>query len=172
MENALTGIIIIGVMILAILGLSEGALSAQANLAEASRAMQERLTAQARTDLQVVSATVYGAFNTLVDITVKNTGSSKLADFAHWDVIVEYTDTGMASHIDWYPYGTSSGTWSKGIYQTAATLTAEKLEPDILNPGEEMIITVHVQFTIETGLTNVATIATPNGIAASVTFVR
>ena len=157
MENALTGIIIIGVMILAVFGLSEGALSAQANLAEASRAMQERLNDQARTALEV-SARSSGLGNT-VYITVTNTGSIKLADFNHWDVIVNDS----AGHAIWYAYGTGLGTWSQ--------ITQEKFEPGILNPGETMSISVLVQFSIVPSSINVAAISTPNGLAVSVPFV-
>lgn len=166
MENAITGLIIIGVMVLAILGLSEGSLTAQANIAEAARTMQTRLTDMARTNVQALSAST-SALGDMVYITVKNTGTTKLADYEHWDVIVEYTDAGLADHVSWYAYGT----WLRQIYQTAPA-TLEKIEPNILNPGEEMIITVPVAFTIAPGSTNVATVATPNGIAASVIFVR
>jgi hypothetical protein len=165
MENALTGIIIIGVMILAILGLSEGALSAQANLAEASRAMQERLTDQARTDLTMLSVSVSGMDYTWVDITVKNTGNLKLADFSHWDVILTYTDFTSAVHADWH------SNWTKQIY-TTATSDLEKIEPGILNPGEEMVISVQVSSTIKAGATNVVTVGTPNGITATASFTR
>ncbi|MBI5565398.1 MAG: hypothetical protein HY870_10900 [Chloroflexi bacterium] len=166
MENALTGIIIIGIMILAMLGLTEGSLTAQGGLAEATRLMQVRLADQARTHLQALSAST-SVLGDMVYITVTNTGNTKLADFEHWDVIVEYTDLSLLPHANWYTYGT----WLRQIYQTAPT-TLEKIEPNILNPGEEMIITVPVEFTIAAGSTNVATVATPNGIAASVIFER
>jgi archaellum component FlaF (FlaF/FlaG flagellin family) len=165
MENALTGIIIIGVMILAILGLSEGALSAQANLVEASRAMQERLSNQARTNVEALGASTSVGGNA-VYITVKNTGTTKLADYAHWDVIVDYTSL-LGHQVSWYAYGT----WTKQIYAIAATSTFEKLEPDVFNPGEEMIITVPVGIAVAGSSTNVATVSTPNGIAVSVPFV-
>lgn len=164
MENALTGIIIIGVMILAILGLSEGALSAQADLAEGTRDMQERLSTQARTDLDALEASVSVGGNT-VYITVKNMGATKLADYAHWDVIVDYTSL-LGHEVNWYAYGT----WSKQIYATAATSTFEKVEPDIFNSGEEMIISVPVGIAVAVGSSNIATVSTPNGIAVSVPF--
>jgi len=164
MENALTGIIIIGVMILAILGLSEGALSAQANLAEASRAMQERMIDQARTGLQILGANTSGVGNT-VNITVKNTGTTKLADLEHWDVILDYTSV-TGNRVSWYAYGN----WTAQNYVSAASSTYEVLEPNILNPGEEMIISVSVGIAVNAGSTNVAIVSTPNGITVSTTF--
>lgn len=166
MENALTGLIIISVMVLAILGLAESSLNAQASVAEATRTMQTRLADQTRTNLQALSATT-SSLGDMVYITVRNTGSTKLADFEHWDVIVEYTDLALQDHANWYAYGV----WLRQIYQTAP-VTLEKIEPNILNPGEEMVITVPLPFTIAAGASNVATVATPNGIAASVIFAR
>src|SRR5512135_1190061 len=127
MENALTGLIIMSVMVLSILGLTQGSLTAQANVAETTRLMQDRLSDQARTELQAVSAST-SALGDTVYITVKNTGSTKLADFEHWDVIVDYIDLSLATHANWYSYGA----WLRQIYQSAPD-TLEKIEPNILN---------------------------------------
>jgi archaellum component FlaF (FlaF/FlaG flagellin family) len=166
MENAITGLIIISVIVLAILGLTEGALSAQAALAEAGRTMQDRLAEQSRTNIAVlnVESSLGGD---AVYITLKNTGTTKLADYEHWDVILEYADTLLAQHVEWHAYGQ----WFKQIYVSAPG-TLEKIEPNILNPGEEMVITVPVLFTIGGGTSNVATVATPNGIASTAVFVH
>jgi len=166
MENSITGLIIISVIVLAILGLTEGALSAQAALAESARTMQDRLAEQSRTNI-IVESVESSLGGDSVYITLKNIGTTKLADFEHWDVILEYADTLLAPHVEWHAYGQ----WFKQIYFEAPG-TLEKIEPNILNPGEEMVITVPVLFTIGGGTTNVATVATSNGIAATAAFVH
>lgn len=166
MENAISGLIIIGVLVLAMLGLSEGALSAQTSLAEAIQHMQARLTEQSRTNLAGLSANLSGLGSTLY-ITIKNTGTTRLADFDDWDVIVAYTDTVLGGHVDWYPYGT----WSRQIYLTAPT-TLEVLEPNILNPGEEMVISVPLASTVGSPTINTATVTTPNGVSVTTVFLR
>jgi archaeal flagellar protein FlaF len=165
MENALTGIIIIGVMILAILGLSQGTLMAQAGIADATRLMQTRLADQARTSVQALSAST-SVLGDMVYITIKNTGSAKLADFAHWDVILTYPGSLPETQVEWHAIQ------SKQIYLTAASGQPEIIEPGILNPGEEMVIYVDVLFDVGLGTTNVATVSTPNGITASTIFTR
>ncbi len=165
MENAISGLIIIGVLVLALLGLTESSLSTQAALAETTRLMQTRTLDQARTDITPLSATT-SILGDTVDITLKNTGHTKLADFAHWDVILQYTDTFGAEHSEWYPYATK---WMKQIYLTAPS-SLEVIEPNIFNPGEEMVIEVPVAFTIGSGTTNVAAISTPNGVTATAIF--
>ena len=126
--------------------------------------MQERMIDQARTDLQILGATAVSA--NLVDITIKNTGTTKLADFERWDVIIDYTSSALGDLVTWYPYGD----WTRQIYISAATSTYEELEPNILNPGEEMIINVSISIPINPGSSNVAIISTPNGIAVSAPF--
>jgi flagellar protein FlaF len=163
MENALTGIIIIGVMILAIMGLSQGTLAAQAGIADAIRQMQTRLADQARTDVQAVSAST-SVLGDTVYITVKNTGSTKLADFEHWDVILTYPDSLAETQFEWHTIQ------SKQIYRAAESGQPEIIDPGILNPGEEMVIFTNVVFGVGLGTTNVATVSTPNGITASTIF--
>lgn len=166
MENAISGLIIIGVLMLAMLGISQNAITTQASVAEAARGLQARLAEQERTNLSTLSTALSGPGDTLY-VTVKNTGSVKLADFAHWDVIVQYTDTLFSPHIDWVPYGQ----WTRVIYASAPA-TLEQWEPDILNPGEEMVITIPLMFTVGSPTVNVVTVSTPNGVAVTAVFTR
>jgi hypothetical protein len=168
MENVITALIIIGVLILAILGLSERAISAQTAILELSRLVQERATDRARTDLTPLSTTT-SFFGDHVEVTLKNAGDTKLADFEHWDVIVRYTDAGSIDHVDWYGY---PGQWSKQIFQDASISAPEAFDPGILNPGEEIVLQIQVSPAVGGGTTNLVTVATPNGITASTVFTR
>ncbi|MBI3915148.1 MAG: hypothetical protein HY327_13305 [Chloroflexi bacterium] len=170
MESAITAIIVIGILILAVAGLSSFALSSQAAISESNREMQARLGERTQTNLSPVSAVTTPAGD-YAQITLKNSGNSKLMDFAQWDVILQYSD-GTNTQIKWYAYGSGVNQWSQQIYQTTTPPTAEVFEPGILNPGEEIVITVNVSPPIGTGTTNLATMATPNGITASAVFTR
>jgi len=168
METVITGLIIIGVLVLSVLGLAESSLSAQAQIAEATRTMQERAQERARTDLAPVNATttVLGDY---VEITLRNTGDTKLADFEQWDVILRYTDSLGGYHVEWYGYPTQ---WTSQIYQTTSPVTPEVIDPGILNPGEEIVVQVHVSPGVGTGTTNLASVSTLNGVTASTVFTR
>ncbi len=168
MENVITALIIIGVLMLAILGLSERAISAQTALVEVSRLAQERATDRARTDLTPLAATTT-VFGDYVEVTLKNTGDTKLADFEQWDVIVRYTDASGGDHVDWYGY---PGQWTKQVFQTASISAPEAFDPGILNPGEEIVLQIQVSPAVGSGTTNLVTVATPNGISASTVFTR
>ncbi len=171
METVISALIVMGVLVLTILGLAQYSLSAQAQITDASRMMQERLGERARTNLQAVSGVtdVTGAY---AFITLKNNGSTKLADFTQWDVIVQHVASG-ATYVRWYPYSMGTSQWSKTIYASVAPNVAEVIEPGILNPGEYIILTIGALTpAISVGTTNLATISTPNGIVATTVFTR
>ncbi len=170
METAITALILIGLLVLAVLGLAEQSMTAQAALLEASRLAQERMDDRVRTDLTAVSATT-SALGDYVYVTLKNTGTTKLAAFDQWDVILQYSD-GAQTRSAWVPRGAAVNQWTQQIYQTTTPLSGEVFEPDILNPGEEIVIRVNVLPWVAAGSTNVAAVAAPNGIAATSVFTK
>jgi len=174
METAITALIVISILILSMLGLSERSLLAQATISEASRQMQERVGEMSRTNLSPIAARTLSADS--VEVTVRNTGNTRLADFNLWDVIVEYDAGGGAWQRGWFIYTAAaplSNQWTvAGIYVNAALLTPEAFERNIFDPGEEMVIRVKVSPPMGSGTTNQVTLATPNGIRASTIFTR
>jgi hypothetical protein len=167
METAIPAIIIIGLLVLATLTLTEQSLSSQDAVSKSWREMQERLEERASTDLSPVEAQTINAGAT-VELTLRNDGDTKLTDFDRWDVILQYGSG--SGNAEWYPYGSGSNEWDvQGIYLDASKSTPEAFDPDILNPGEEMVIWVWVSPPVGT---HWATVATPNGITASTVFTR
>jgi len=169
METAIPGAIIIGLLLLAALMMSEQILSSQDAVSESWREMQERVKERARTDLSPVEAqtTSGGAY---VEVTLTNDGDTRLADFDQWDVILQYTgDDGL--HIEWYPY-VEPGDF--GLWQDEWThnILSDVFDPDILNPGEKMVVRISPDPPVSEDTTNRATVATPNGITASTVFTR
>jgi hypothetical protein len=109
-----------------------------------------------------------------VEVALRNSGQTKLGDFARWDVIVQYYDSGGTYYVKWLPYieGTpGDNEWrKKGIYLNSENLTAEVFEPGILNPGEELVIEAKLNPPVGVGTTNLVVTSTPSGIPASITF--
>jgi hypothetical protein len=165
METVIPAAIIIGLLLLAMLTMTEQALFAQEIAAESWLEMQERQGEWNRTSLSVVEAISDGNF---VTVTLENDGDTKLADFDQWDVILEYKGSDGTYYKGWYPYiepplGWWENDWTENIHDDA-------FDPGIFNPGEEMTIRISVTPTIKTGTTNKAIIATPNGVTASTVF--
>lgn len=168
MESAITILILSALLIFAIVGLSQVALSTQASLAQSTGQMQERVGDRARTSLTVLGAQT-SAEGDWVAVSLRNSGSTKLSDLAEWDVILQYSD-GVTNWAKWYPNGNGANEWVEQNYLSASSFTPEVVDPGILDPGEEAVITVTVSPPIGAGTTNMAVVAVPNGISASTIF--
>lgn len=168
MESVITAVLMISFLVLLLFGLAQLWLTSQAMISDATRGMQERLTERARTDITSAGAAVT-PLGDFVNVTLKNSGSTKLADFAQWDVILQYTDGAGGSQVRWYAY---SAQWHYQIYQSITPDVPEIIEPGIFNPGEYLLLQVNVSPAVGVGTTNLATIATPNGISATAVFTR
>jgi len=101
-------------------------------------------------------------------VTVANSGQTKLADFARWDLIAQYYDSTGNYHSAWLPY--TSGTpgdneWAKA--RICLHGQPETFEPGILNPWEEMAILARLSPPPGADTTGNIVIAAPNGIEDS-----
>lgn len=170
METAITSAILIAVLILAVVGLSSHVFSTQAAISDASIAMQEREGQRLRTGLASLGVAT-SAPGDSVQITLRNSGSIKVADFQNWDVILQYSD-GTNTLTSWYSYGSGVNQWQEQIFTTTNPPSPEVIEPGIFNPGEEMVVTVNVSPPVGTGTTNLVAVSTPNGVTTSEVFTR
>jgi len=176
MESALVTLILVTVVLFGVLTMADSYFATQDALMLATQEMNVRNQEQARTALTLLAAetTSAGAF---VELTFRNTGSTKLADFAQWDVVVQYYTAPGAYVITWLPYvattAPSDNQWGvAGLYLSAATATPEVYEPEILNPGEEIVMRIKLFPVVGPNTTNLATIAVTNGVGQSAFFVR
>ena len=111
---------------------------------------------------------------TTVQITLANEGRIALARFADWDVIFE-VQTAPGLGISYLSYTASStpatGEWTvKGIYLDASLLTAEIVDPGVLNSGEEMIVLANPSTSVKANTYDRAIFSTPNGVVVKTIF--
>lgn len=170
METAITALFVIGVMLLAITGISNRALTAQAEMTDAGRVMLEREGDRMRTVITPMNASV-DETGTLLQFAVRNSGSTWIGNFGRWDVMVEYAD-GVGQQVGWYPYGYDVNQWTAQIFQDVGAGLPEVFDPDILDPGEEFVVTVKLAPAVAPGTTNRITVATANGVSASAIFLH
>jgi len=161
MDTAIAGLIVITILVLAMLTLFHSFLSAQDTVSVSWQQMAGRMEERARTDLSPIGAETTPLGNA-VEIMLSNEGDTKLADFEQWDVILQYTDGDGLVTTTWCSFGSGQNQWTKTI--------DDLFEPGILNPGEEMVIQALVSPGIGSPSTNIATVATPNGITATAVF--
>lgn len=169
METAVAALIIISVILFGVLTLGQGYLATQEGMMQSWRAMEEQAGERARTGLVLTAASCTGVGDA-VEITVRNAGSVKMADYGAWDVLLQYgAATGPV--VRWYPFAAAApglNEWAvQGIYQDGAP---EAYDPGILNPGEEMVIRVRVSPPVAAEGTGLVTVATANGVGATLAF--
>jgi len=171
METVIPALIVITLLLLAAFMISEQALSAQESVAMSWLEMQERVEERARTDISPVGTeTSYDG--STVEVTLRNDGDTKLANFEQWDVIVQYDSTGNGDYdiVEWlsYPEGAEVGDEPLDNEWRVSEILPDAFDPDILNPEEEMVIKLRVSPPITP--TGRAIFATPNGVTASTIF--
>ena len=171
METIITGLIIISLLLVVVFTIAEVLLSSQEAILASWREMEERLGERARTNLSPVAAQTISS-GAVVQVTIRNDGDTKLADFDHWDVILQYYDGAGSYYTEWYPFGSGTNEWDVWDIFLDAPTVDEVYDINILNPGEEAVIWISVSPAVGVGTTNLATIATPNGITASTVFTR
>lgn len=174
MESALVSLILITLVLFGVLTLSESYFTTQDAILAATEVRTAWSEERLHTALTFVKAETRSA-GALVEITLRNSGSTKLADFHHWDLMLQYyTETGNYL-TSWYPYvnGAVPGDnqWSVvGIYTDAAMAVNEVYEPGIWNSGEELLIRIRLAPPVGAGTTNLATLAVANGVTLAAPF--
>jgi archaeal flagellar protein FlaF len=172
MENAIVSLICIALMIFGGMTMSQDFLSTMDQTSASLGEIGIRAEDIMRTELLPLSASQPSA--DLLEVTLRNSGQTKIGDFGKWDVVVQYHDNDSTYHVMWIPYIVGvpgDNEWTKeGIYLDAGSKTAEVFDPGILNPGEEIIIEVKVNPSVAAGTTNLVVISTPNGTQTSTVF--
>lgn len=177
MESVLTAFVTIFITLFAVLTLSESVISAQDTLRTAQQQMQARLTGQEQIKLTPVNAQVTTA-GTVVDFTLRNTGTARLLDFDRWDVFIQYYDTATPAvyHILRLPYSAADpaeSQWSvEGIYLNSQQGITAAYEPGILGPGEQIAIQVKLNPPVARGTAIRGVFATDSGSFTSFYVIR
>ena len=121
-----------------------------------------------RTNISPVSTTLLPG-RQILEVTLRNDGEIQIADFARWDVTVQYYDYLNNYHADWLTYveGTpDDNQWTvKGIYLDAANETSELFMPGVLNIDEEIVIQAKLSPKVHISANNLAVISTSNGVS-------
>ncbi len=179
MESVPSAFIVVFIIVFAALTLTGGLLGSQESMLSTLDKVEVRLQALIDTRLTPVSVpTTRQILNsgTQVQITLRNTGSRKLADYAQWNLIAECYDVSNHYQVQALRFvkGTpQSAEWGvEKIYLDSQQKIAEQIEPNVLNPGEEIVLAARLPNSVGIGKPCLLVVATGNGQRASVTYVR
>jgi hypothetical protein len=160
------------------LALVNASLSSASEVSQSMSARSKRSADFARTEISLLQSDIAGS-GTNVDISVQNTGQTKLRDFEEWDVVISYYDTANndGMNIVYMEYTTNGSPndeqWTvEGIYTDSTLIDDEVYEPDIFNPGEAMKLRLKIDPSIPSDTDNVVTIGVNNGVRLQAPFSR
>lgn len=175
MENVLTALFAVFIILFAVLLLVSGFVLSVDTLQQTWQVMQSRVGAQMNTSMIAVHGQVI-TDEELVTVVYRNQGTTRLADFGNWDVIIRYIDSDNQHHIRWLPYEdglAAVNQWTvAGLYVEAEQNRVELYDIGVLNPGEEIRLQLNVEPVVGFGQpVQVVTVA-GNGSSAALFFVR
>ncbi len=176
MESALATLIIMTAVIFSVFTMSDAYFTTEDLLWQARTVMEEQNAVQASTALEFVQSNVTSS-GALIELTFRNGGRSKVADYDQWDLIIQHYSAAGIYTVQWLPYVTTpapgNNEWTvAGIYLSAASGTPEIYEPAILNPGEEIVLQAKVIPPVGPNTVNLATLAVAGGNHQSALVVR
>jgi len=179
MESIPAAFINIFITVFAALTLAGGMIATQDTLRAAWKDAESRWEMATNTAISSVSVPLTKQItNSGVQarISFRNVGSTKIADFAHWNVITEYYNTQGHYQIESLRYVKGvplQNEWSvEKIYIDSQKKIAEQIEPGVFDPGEEIVLVAQLSQPVGAGLQFTATAITPAGQHASVIYAR
>lgn len=176
METVLISIICIALMVFGGMTMSQGFMTSVDTSTMGLNEMEQMTDSIMRTELTPISADYYEiSGNDRVDIVLENTGQTKIADFEKWDVIVQYRTNPATYNVIWLPYTEAvaqnpPNEW--GWVWIRLDGEDETFEPNILNPGEQIMIRTYLSPAAGDDYVNMVTISTPGGVTCSTYFIR
>ncbi len=174
MESALTTLILTTVVLFAALTLTDSYFATEDQLWQTRALMDMQSMERANTAIELVASSADSS-GSGIELTFRNVGSTKLSNFDRWDLIVQHSSASGIYSIQWLPHSTAPTTneWTvAGIYLSADAGTAEVFEPNIWNPGEELLIQATVTPPVGPSAVNWAILAVEQGNSYSAIFTR
>ncbi len=170
METVFVSMICIVLIVVGGMTMAGGFLNSLDNTSANIDLVSQRNEQIMRTNLSIIEVNQISSYR--VEVIIENIGQVKLAEFSKWDVIVHHRGDDKKNHVAWLPYVSGNpgdNEWSvEGIYTLNGT--DEVFEPDIFNPGEEMILEMRLYPGIDPGSENLINITSPNGVTVSKAF--
>ena len=169
METILVSLVSLALIIISSMTMAISTMQSQNKVADSWKQMEAQSSNISRTDIAALPPLSYTGG--VIDITVKNDGQTNLNAFSKWDIIVQYQDNSVSYLTYTAAYPPADNGWTvKGIYTSGET--PEIFDPNVLDPGEQMIVSVMLNPAVGSGEACRITISTPNGIKSQTQITR
>jgi hypothetical protein len=168
METIFVSIVSVALILISSITMTASSIRSTNKLADSIKQMETRTLEIRRTDISVVPPAAYTGGS--IDLTVINEGQISFSDFSLWDVIIQFQD-GSVAYLPNSANPPGYNQWAvAGIYRPGGL--PEVFDVGILDPGEQMTLSIVVNPEMETNEACRVTISTHNGIQAQVQVTR
>ena len=166
METALITLICVAIIIVGTVTTMMTSVQSATTLSESLKEMEEQAADIRRTEIDAIDNADVGDDD--IDVTVVNDGQTNLAQFPKWDVIAQYESSGTdySTYLE-YTADVDPGDnqWTVvGIYLPDDS--PEVMDPNILNPGEKVVLRIDLNPLMDSTTYGRMTISTPNGVTS------
>lgn len=121
--------------------------------------MQENENEIMKTEIEITNISADEAY---IFVSLNNTGSTRIGDFDHMDVIVNYSNTSDYAKTIWIPYQEDEGKLENRWIIRG--IRPDLINPGILDPDEKMELQILLE---DFKSVNWIMVATPNGAKTS-----
>ena len=169
METAIISIICIALIVFGGMTMSQGFITSVDTSTTGLEEISQRDEDMIRTEL-IPTTTDMPSADTL-ELTLENTGQTRLSDFEAWDIIVQYYDGTGTYHVEWLPYtegALGDNQWE--VVWIKLDGDNEVFEPGVLNPEEEIMVRAQLNPPVGANTTNMVVTSTHSGVTASTYF--
>jgi len=169
METVFVSLVSLALIIVSSVTITVSAIQSTNKVADSWKQMEEKTYETSRTGIAALPPQQY--LGGVVEVTVINEGQTNLGYFSEWDIITQY-DNGNVSYLPYTTlYPPENNQWTvKGIYVYNGN--PEVFDPDVLNPAEQMIVSIKLNPELSVGQSCRITISTPNGISTQTQITR
>lgn len=166
METALITLICVAIIIVGTVTTMMTSVQSATTLSESLKEMEEQAADIRRTEIDAIDNDDVGDDD--IYITVVNDGHTNLAQFPKWDVIAQYESSGTdyTTYLEYTTYvDPGDNQWTvDGIYLPDDN--PEVMDPNILNPGEKVVLRIGLNPLMDSTTYGRMTISTPNGVTS------
>jgi len=173
METALITLICVAIIIVGTVTTMMTSVQSATTLSESLKEMEEQAADIRRTEIDAID-NIVDVGDDDIDVTVVNDGHTDLVQFPKWDVIAQYESSGT-DYTTYLEYTTDvdpgDNHWTVvGIYLPDDT--PEVMDPNILNPGEKVVLRIDLNPLMDDKTYSMVTVSTPNGVTSQALLYR
>jgi flagellar protein FlaF len=160
--TVIAAMVSISILLLASYVCSNGGFYMADEITDSVMKMQENENDILKTGIEIT-----GNYTDEADIFVflLNTGSTKIEDFNHMDIIVNYTNTSGNAKTIWIPYQEDAGNLENRWI--VRSISPDLINPGILDPDEKMELQIKLEDSLKNESVDWLMVAAPNGVKAS-----